>query len=40
MNDDEIEFGYEVWREFKDRIVGFKYRNNVWDNKKKRWKYE
>ncbi|PSN40914.1 Exostosin-2 [Blattella germanica] len=37
---DELEFGYEVWREFPDRIVGFPSRTHVWDNSTQRWKYE
>lgn len=37
---DELEFGYEVWREFPDRIVGFPSRTHVWDNVTLRWKYE
>ncbi|XP_055684068.1 exostosin-2 [Lutzomyia longipalpis] len=37
---DELQFGYEVWREFPDRIVGFPSRTHVWDNSTGRWKYE
>ncbi|XP_059618949.1 exostosin-2 [Phlebotomus argentipes] len=37
---DELQFGYEVWREFPDRIVGFPSRTHVWDNATGRWKYE
>lgn len=37
---DELEFGYEVWREFPDRIVGFPSRTHVWDNVTLSWKYE
>ncbi|KAK7870147.1 hypothetical protein R5R35_012711 [Gryllus longicercus] len=37
---DELEFGYEVWREFPDRIVGFPSRTHVWDNITLKWKYE
>uniref|UniRef100_A0A0V0GAA6 Exostosin-2 n=1 Tax=Triatoma dimidiata TaxID=72491 RepID=A0A0V0GAA6_TRIDM len=37
---DELEFGYEVWREFPDRIVGFPSRVHVWDNTTNKWKYE
>lgn len=37
---DELDFGYEVWREFPDRIVGFPSRTHVWDNATMRWKYE
>ncbi|KAG8230620.1 hypothetical protein J437_LFUL004532 [Ladona fulva] len=37
---DELEFGYEVWREFPDRIVGFPSRTHVWENASHSWKYE
>ncbi|KAG8195978.1 hypothetical protein JTE90_028952 [Oedothorax gibbosus] len=37
---DELEFGYEVWREFPDRIVGFPSRVHVFDNSTKKWKYQ
>lgn len=37
---DELDFGYEVWREFPDRIVGFPSRTHVWDNVTMRWRYE
>ncbi|KAJ6637227.1 Exostosin-2 [Pseudolycoriella hygida] len=37
---DELDFGYEVWREFPDRIVGFPSRTHVWDNITNRWRYE
>lgn len=37
---DELDFGFDVWREFPDRIVGFPSRTHVWDNVTKSWKYE
>ncbi|XP_015584930.1 exostosin-2 [Cephus cinctus] len=37
---DEVEFAYEVWREFPDRIVGFPSRTHMWDNRTSCWKYE
>ncbi|XP_050519723.1 exostosin-2 [Daktulosphaira vitifoliae] len=37
---DEIEFGFKVWREFSDQIVGFPSRTHVWNNKTNSWKYE
>lgn len=37
---DELDFGFEVWREFPDRIVGFPSRTHVWDNITMRWRYE
>ena len=36
---DELEFGYQVWCEFPDRLVGFPGRVHVLDDDKK-WKYE
>ncbi len=35
---DELEFGYRVWREFPDRIVGFPSRTHVWEQD--HWRYE
>ncbi|KAK6641325.1 hypothetical protein RUM44_013034 [Polyplax serrata] len=40
LTPDELEFGFEVWREFPDRIVGFPSRTHVWDNTTNQWKYE
>ncbi|KAK4313111.1 hypothetical protein Pmani_015536 [Petrolisthes manimaculis] len=40
MTADELEFGYQVWREFPDRIVGFPPRNVVWNNDTQSWKYD
>lgn len=40
MTNDELEFGFEVWREFPDRLVGFPSRLHVWDNVTGHWKYE
>ncbi|KAK0166479.1 hypothetical protein PV328_004899 [Microctonus aethiopoides] len=37
---DELEFAYEVWREFPDRIVGFPSRTHAWDNGTNCWRYE
>uniref|UniRef100_A0A1A9VGR4 Exostosin-2 n=1 Tax=Glossina austeni TaxID=7395 RepID=A0A1A9VGR4_GLOAU len=37
---DEVDFGYEVWREFPDRIVGFPSRLHVWNNFTSHWRYE
>ncbi|XP_077293542.1 exostosin glycosyltransferase sotv [Arctopsyche grandis] len=39
LTPDELEFGYEVWREFPDRIVGFPSRVHLWDNITQAWKY-
>lgn len=40
LTSDELEFGFEVWREFPDRIVGFPSRVHLWDNSTNQWKYE
>ncbi|XP_018334859.1 exostosin-2, partial [Agrilus planipennis] len=40
LTSDELEFGFEVWREFPDRIVGFPSRTHIWDNATLSWKYE
>nr|CAG4651611.1 EOG090X01LY [Triops cancriformis] len=40
LTTDELEFGFEVWREHPDRIVGFPSRTHVWDNTTDQWKYE
>ncbi|KAH1021611.1 hypothetical protein HUJ04_011107 [Dendroctonus ponderosae] len=40
LTSDEIEFAFEVWREFPDRIVGFPSRTHLWDNVTNSWKYE
>ncbi|XP_060524632.1 exostosin-2 [Cylas formicarius] len=37
---DEVEFAFEVWREFPDRIVGFPSRTHVWNNGTRGWRYE
>ncbi|XP_025198529.1 exostosin-2 [Melanaphis sacchari] len=40
LTSDEIEFGFQVWKEFPDHIVGFPSRTHVWNNKTNTWKYE
>jgi len=40
LTTDELEFGYEVWRQFYDRLVGFPSRLHLWDNITQSWKYE
>nr|CAB3244012.1 exostosin-1-like [Phallusia mammillata] len=39
LNIQEIDFAFEVWRNFPDRIVGFPARSHFWDVAKKRWVY-
>ena len=40
LTTDELEFGYEVWRQFSDRLVGFPSRLHLWENATQSWKYE
>ena len=40
MTTDELEFAYQVWREFPDRVVGFPSRTHVHDNSSGHYKYE
>ena len=40
LTNDELEFAYQVWREFPDRLVGFPSRTHVWNNTTQKWKYE
>lgn len=37
---DEVDFAFEVWREFPDRIVGFPSRTHEFMSEKDEWKYE
>lgn len=40
LTPDEIEFGFQTWVEFSDRIVGYPSRTTIWDNSTRKWKYE
>eukprot|EP00092_Neocalanus_flemingeri_P000390 GFUD01000414.1.p1 GENE.GFUD01000414.1~~GFUD01000414.1.p1 ORF type:complete len:649 (+),score=231.35 GFUD01000414.1:83-2029(+) len=40
LTSDELEFAYQVWREFPDRIVGFPSRTHNYDNTSDQFKYE
>lgn len=40
LTPDELEFGFEVWCEFPDRIVGFPSRTHVYDNVTQSYTYE
>ena len=40
LTSDEIEFGYQAWREFPDRLVGYPPRLHLWENSTNNWKYE
>ena len=40
LTTDEFEFGYQVWREFPDTIVGFPSRTHTYDNVTGQYKYD
>ncbi|XP_061193502.1 exostosin-2-like isoform X2 [Saccostrea echinata] len=40
LTPDEVEFGYQVWREFPDRLVGFPSRVHLYGNESNKYKYE
>lgn len=39
LTTDEIDFAFEVWRQFPDRIVGYPARSHYWDDSKNSWGY-
>jgi len=39
LTTDEINFAFEVWKSFEERIVGFPARNHFWDDGKRLWTY-
>lgn len=39
LRHDEIVFGFRVWREARDRIVGFPGRYHAWDSSNRAWLY-
>ncbi|XP_065344358.1 exostosin-1 [Cloeon dipterum] len=39
LSTDEIDFAYNVWRSFPDRIVGYPARSHFWDDAKATWGY-
>uniref|UniRef100_A0A182NVB9 Glycosyl transferase 64 domain-containing protein n=1 Tax=Anopheles dirus TaxID=7168 RepID=A0A182NVB9_9DIPT len=39
LNTDELDFAYQVWRDFPDRIVGYPARAHFWDDSKNAWGY-
>ncbi|CAK9290510.1 unnamed protein product [Gordionus sp. m RMFG-2023] len=40
LRHDEIIFAFRVWRESRDRIVGFPARHHAWNSTSKRWHYK
>lgn len=34
LNTDELDFAYQVWQDFPDRIVGYPARAHFWDDSK------
>nr|XP_002128024.1 exostosin-1-like [Ciona intestinalis] len=39
LNSQEIDFAFDVWRSFPDRIVGFPARSHFWNSSKSKWVY-
>jgi len=39
LTTDEINFAFEVWKSFEERIVGFPARNHYWNDRKHSWSY-
>lgn len=39
LNTDELDFAYQVWRDFPDRIVGYPARAHFWDDSKVRLQF-
>ena len=39
VTSDEINFAFQVWRTFQERIVGFSARTHFWDERQKVWAY-
>ncbi|XP_044741369.1 exostosin-1 [Chrysoperla carnea] len=39
LTTDEIDFAFQVWREFPERIVGYPARSHYWDDSKSSWGY-
>nr|XP_029730852.1 exostosin-1 [Aedes albopictus] len=39
LNTDELDFAYQVWQDFPDRIVGYPARAHFWDDSKNAWGY-
>ncbi|XP_065165461.1 exostosin-1 [Atheta coriaria] len=39
LTTDEVNFAFQVWRQFPDRIVGYPARSHYWDDAKASWGY-
>ncbi|CAG0882058.1 unnamed protein product, partial [Darwinula stevensoni] len=39
INSDELDFAYQVWRHFPQRIIGYPARSHFWDDAKNSWGY-
>ncbi|XP_063229981.1 exostosin-1 [Bacillus rossius redtenbacheri] len=39
LTTDEVDFAFQVWRSFPDRIVGYPARSHYWDDAKDSWGY-
>ena len=36
---EEMDFAFQVWQHFPDRLVGFPSRSHFWDDRKQKWVY-
>ena len=39
LTTEEINFAFEVWKTFPERIVGFPARSHFWDERRRLWSY-
>ena len=39
LTTDEMEFAFQVWGQFPERLVGFPSRSHFWDDRKRKWVY-
>ena len=37
ISTEEMEFAFQVWLHFQDRLVGFPSRSHFWDDRKHQW---
>ena len=37
ISTEEVDFAFEVWLHFSDRLVGFPSRSHFWDDRKHQW---
>ena len=37
ISTEEVDFAFQVWQPFSDRLVGFPSRSHFWDDRKHQW---